>query len=173
MKRFLIGFVAVLFLVFICFQVSAAPLEPSNPKKVLSKATIDKFINDFPKMASELAVLGADFEETFGGVDEDTDFSTSLGFDPNALRRSLTAAMADKRVKAVFDKYKWTNTFADEYTAIMFCYIYATFDEQAAFLPPEMLAAMLDPFAPHVNKSDLALVKANLEPLNNMFENID
>jgi len=137
------------------------------PARLLSKATLDRFLRDFPAMMAELEALGDEVSETFeeiGGDDEMAD--PSAAFSMETLKAGMAAAMADARVKAILVKYGWNDQFVTVYTAILSGYTYIMFEEVYKAYPMAEYKQYLDQMLASVHPDDIALVRANLERIN-------
>lgn len=154
--RKLIVTAVVLGLVFaLVSPLAAAPA----PAKVLTQATLDKFLKDFPAISAEIEKLGTDLEEK-AGLDEESQ-GGGQAMNPAAIRDAMKAMYADARIKAIIAKYGWNENFFEVLVAVMFGYTYLAFEEAYAAYPMAEMKTAMDQIKAGVHQDDIALVKAN------------
>jgi len=143
--------------------LAAAPVLPAlaapPAAKVLTQASLDKFLKDLPSVMKELEKLGNDLEEK-AGLDEDSR-EEGEPLDMAAIRTAMKALYADAKVKAVLARYGWTENFFELYVVVAIGISYLAFEDAYAMYPMAEMKAMMDQIKAGVHADDLALVKAN------------
>jgi len=143
--------------------LAAAPVLPAlaapPAAKVLTQASLDKFLKDLPSVMKELEKLGNDLEEK-AGLDEDSR-EDGEPLDMAAIRTAMKALYADAKVKAVLARYGWTENFFELYVVVAIGISYLAFEDAYAMYPMAEMKAMMDQIKAGVHADDLALVKAN------------
>ncbi len=142
-----------------CLAIAAISIQPAlaAPTRVLTKGTLDKFVNDFPAITLEFEALGDDVAETLGKSGDDE----SAAFSMATLKSSIESVFADARVKAILAKYGWNSQFIDVYVTIMSAYMYVVFEDFYAAYPMPETKQYMDEVRLAMHPDDLALVKAN------------
>jgi len=140
------------------FALAVIAIQPvlAAPVRVLSKASLDKFVKDFPAITLEFESLGDDVAETLGKSGDEE----SAAFSAATLRSSIEAVFADARVKAILAKYGWNAQFIDVYVTIMSAYMYIVFDDLYAAYPMPETKQYMDEVKLVLHPDDLAMVKA-------------
>lgn len=145
------------------------PAVAVGPAKVLSKSVLDKFLKDFPAIQADLDALGQEFSDQFNEFNDDG--SGTVNF--SAIRQAMTAAMSDSRVKAIFTKYGWSNSFIEVYTTVLTGFSYMMFEELDAMYPMDQYKEYMNQVKASVNADDLALIKANRAEIEEVLSSIE
>lgn len=134
------------------------------PARLLSKATLDRFLKDFPAMMAELEALGDEVSGPFEDIGGDEGMADpSQAFSAETIKAGLAAALADARVKAILVRYGWNDQFVTVYTAILSGYTYIMFEEIYKAYPMAEYKQYMDQMLASVHPDDIALVRANLD----------
>jgi len=159
--------ISVLFLLAVLAAGGASA--QSSPKKVLDKATLDKYITDFPPIMQALSDLFPDQEEAEAAASDDNATKPIYIM----LRESIAEIKKQPQWRPVLAKYGWNERFWDVYYAVTLSAII----QMAETTPAEYLpAAMKDQLAAGkatVHAADYALVAQNMDRLEDLLSEMD
>ncbi|PKL08690.1 MAG: hypothetical protein CVV51_07690 [Spirochaetae bacterium HGW-Spirochaetae-7] len=143
----------------LCLALAAIAIQPvlAAPARVLSKATIDRFMKDFPAITAEFEALGDGVAETLGRSDD----GETAAFSMATLKSSIESVFADARVKTILAKYGWNSQFIEVYVTVMSAYMYVVFEDFYAAYPMPETKRYMDEVRLALHPDDLAIVKAN------------
>ena len=141
-----------------CLPFVSAEEEAAAPVAQLKAGDVERFVDSFPKMVSDLKKMGAEF----GDIEN-----------PSMVQ----AMVANEKVQEVLERYGWNqDDYVRKLTAIVGGYAAVRMDEELAALPEEqraMVKSMMGAQMPQllaVHPSDVALVKRHKAALETFFE---
>ena len=146
------------------YSVSAAEMQ----KSVISRMTMERFIDDFPSLHRDLTALGAVHVQAFEAFIQEG----SAVPDIDLIRSDLMAAQKEAKVKNVLKKHKWDNNFTAVYVAIFTAYKLIVAEELISVSSDPSLAAYITKWRSTIHADDLAIVRENRSKLESMFLSI-
>jgi len=146
------------------YSVSAAEMQ----KSVISRMTMERFIDDFPSLHRDLTALGAVHVQAFEAFIQEG----SAVPDIDAIKSDLITAQKEGNVKNILKKHKWENNFTAVYIAIFTAYKLIIAEELMTGSSDPGLAAYIAKWRPTIHPDDLAIVRENRSKLESMFLSI-
>ena len=166
-------------LVFLALALGPATLfaqaaGQGTPPRVLTQATVDKFIADMPAITKEFNALAAEDDAQGGSSAQEPSAAApaaSSGDAPGAASATdaMTALRTNAKAAAILRRHGWRDSFWQVYNAVASGYFIVMMDEAYAQSKEPTMKQYADQYRASVNPADAALVARNRARLQQIF----
>ncbi len=135
------------------------------PPRVLTQASVDKFISDLPGLMKDFKALGDEYEAQTGTSSGDPSAAS-----PDSFGKAMAAIRADSRAMAILKRHGWKDSFWQVYGAVFSGYFVVMMDDAYAQSQQPAMKQYADQYRATVNPEDAALVAKNKDRIQQVFE---
>ena len=135
-----------------------------KPPRVLTQATVDKFIADIPALSKEFDALAAETETQAGNASQGSSSSNSA-----SIGDLMDVLRTNAKANAILRRHGWDSSFWKVYGAIASGYFLTMMDEAYAQSKEPTMKQYADQYRAAVNPADAALVAKNRDRLQQVF----